>query len=188
MRNIESVNRQKVDLVEKKRIQAENEKRFAWTEEQAASIGLKIVVLKHLFTPAQVLDNDKLLKEIEVDVKTEIEATCGKVIKMEMFPEHPEGVIKIKFDNTLSADKCVEVMNGRIFDGRTVTAEFWDGKTNYKKVAEDDKDIKERVNEFGDWLENQELPEELKQKKEADTGNGKDFYLLNSFDYSYIIN
>lgn len=67
--------RQKVDVVEKKRIQAENERRFAFNEEQAASVGLKIVVLKHLFDPAEVKNDDRLLSEIEVDVKTEIEQT-----------------------------------------------------------------------------------------------------------------
>lgn len=67
--------RQKIDAIEKKRIQAENERRFAFSEEQAASVGPKIVVLKHLFDPEEVKDNDRLLSEIEFDVKTEIEQT-----------------------------------------------------------------------------------------------------------------
>lgn len=65
--------RQKIDAVEKKRIQAENERRFAWNEEQAASVGLKIVILKHLFNPEETKDNDRLVQEIEVDVLTEVE-------------------------------------------------------------------------------------------------------------------
>jgi hypothetical protein len=67
--------RQKIDEVEKKRIQAEKERRFAWNSEQANSIGLKIVILKHLFDPEEIKDNEKLYQEIEVDVKTEIEDT-----------------------------------------------------------------------------------------------------------------
>lgn len=87
---------------------------------------------------------------------------------MEMFRDHPEGVIKIKFDNPLSAEQCVETMEGRIFDGRTVKAEFWDGKSDYKRESENVQDLDQRVNEFGDWLNTQELPEELKQKKETE--------------------
>lgn len=59
-------------------------------------------------------------------------------------------------------------MNGRAFDGRTVIAEYWDGKTNYKRISETAEDLDSRVNEFGDWLNQQDLPEELKQKKEAE--------------------
>lgn len=28
--------------------------------------------------------------------------------------------------------RCVERMNGRFFDGRTISAEFYDGFTNYE--------------------------------------------------------
>ena len=59
-------------------------------------------------------------------------------------------------------------MNGRLFDGNSIIAEFWDGKTNYKKVSESKTDLDKRVDEFGNWLDNQELPEELKQKKEEE--------------------
>lgn len=60
--------RQKIDLVHKRQIQAEKNRRFAFNEEQAAQIGLKIVVLKNLFDPEEVKDNFKLQKEIEYDV------------------------------------------------------------------------------------------------------------------------
>lgn len=58
-----------------KRIQAEKDRRFAWTEEQASQGGLKIVVLKHMFNPEEIKDNDRLCQEIEIDVQTEIERT-----------------------------------------------------------------------------------------------------------------
>ena len=66
--------RQKVDLIKKKQIQAEKNRRFAFNEEQANQIGLKIVILKHLFTLDEVKDNPKLQHETEIDVKTEIES------------------------------------------------------------------------------------------------------------------
>lgn len=96
---------QKVDVVDKKRIQAEKERRFAWTEEQANKVGLKIVILKHMFTPQEIKDNPSLLSEIEIDVKDEIESSCGSVQKIEIFHDNPDGVIKIKFFTPLSAER-----------------------------------------------------------------------------------
>ena len=98
---------QKLDVVDKKRIQAEKERRFAWTEEQANKGGLKIVILKHMFSPEDIKQNENLVNEIEIDVKDEVESSCGGVQKIEIFKDHPDGVIKIKFFTPLSAERCV---------------------------------------------------------------------------------
>ena len=42
-------------------------------------------------------------------------------------------------------------MNGRWFGGRQITAEIWDGKTNFH-VEETDKERKERLKEWGNYL------------------------------------
>jgi len=52
-------------------------------------------------------------------------------------------------------------MNGRYFDTRQLKCFYWDGKTDFKIVRESDEVMNARINEFGDWLENQQLPEEL---------------------------
>lgn len=41
---------------------------------------------------------------------------------------------------------------------------FWDGKTDYKKVADDKNDLEERIEQFGDWLTGQTLPQEFEIK------------------------
>jgi len=55
-------------------------------------------------------------------------------------------------------------MNDRWFDERQLKCFYWDGKTDYKLIRESDEALNERINEFGDWLSGQELPEELKLK------------------------
>ena len=52
-------------------------------------------------------------------------------------------------------------MNGRFFDGRELKCFYWDGKIDYKVVRESDDVVAERINQFGDWLEGQTLPEEF---------------------------
>ena len=59
-------------------------------------------------------------------------------------------------------------MSGRVFDGREIEADYWDGHTDYKKIKETDEEYEARRGEFGDWLENQELPEDLRRRKQVD--------------------
>ena len=58
-------------------------------------------------------------------------------------------------------------MDGRYFDSRQLKCHFWDGKTDYKQVRESEDVIQERIDKFGDWLEGQELPDELKIRRRA---------------------
>lgn len=67
------------------------------------------------------------------------------------------------------------MFNGRVFDHREIKVVFWDGKTNYKHINESTQEINKRVDEFGEWLDDHELPEELKIKKqEVSSQNGDD--------------
>ena len=50
-------------------------------------------------------------------------------------------------------------MNGRFFDGRQIKCYYWDGKTDYRVVKESVEDQNKRIDEFGAWLEEQELAE-----------------------------
>ena len=44
-------------------------------------------------------------------------------------------------------------MNGRYFDEKMLECEYWDGMTDYKRVAEKDDDEKKRLDDFGKWIE-----------------------------------
>ena len=80
----------------------------------------------------------------------------GKIEKFKIFEENEEGIIKIKFVNSASADKCIEGLNGRFYNKRIIEAFFWDGKINYDKTRENLDTENNRIEEFGKWLEIQD--------------------------------
>jgi hypothetical protein len=47
------------------------------------------------------------------------------------------------------------MFNGREYNGRVVKVFYWDGKTDYDKVKETEGEMKKRIEEFGEWLENE---------------------------------
>ncbi|CAN0421513.1 unnamed protein product, partial [Ectocarpus sp. 13 AM-2016] len=72
-----------------------------------------------------------------------------------------------QFGTAYAASECVKVFDGRFFGGRKLSCHFWDGVTNYTVQEENEKEEvryckAQRLDAFGDWLEEQELPEELR--------------------------
>lgn len=167
---------QKADKVEKMRIKAEMDKQKAWDDSELHHSGLKVVILKGFYTTAELQAAqsqqgnlaEAFFKELEEELRVEIEQKVGSVAKIEFFKENPECVCKIRFLSSLHAEECVNLMHRRFFDARELECFYWDGKTDYKVVKESAAITQQRINEFGDWLEGQELPEELQVKKEGD--------------------
>ncbi|KAL3792670.1 hypothetical protein HJC23_009398 [Cyclotella cryptica] len=128
--------------------------------------GLRIIVLRNMFDPADLLEdpNDEKLGALEKTVHTECEE-MGTVEKITIFSKHPAGVVIVKFAQPNAASDAVNRFNGQIRDDgkRKVEASYWDGVTDYTVVDEEKeaKEAEKRLDEFGDWLENQELPEEF---------------------------
>jgi len=63
----------------------------------------------------------------------------------------------------------VTKFNGKLgSNGRKVEASYWDGVTDFtcRDVDREEKDTEKRLDEFGDWLEDQDLPEEFKLQVE----------------------
>jgi HIV Tat-specific factor 1 len=128
--------------------------------------GLRIIVLKNMFDPAEFLndENDEKLRRLEQTVHSECEE-MGTVEKITIFSKHPAGVIIVKFAQPNAASDAVNSFNGQLRDdGKSkVEASYWDGVTDYtvRDEEKEAKDAEKRLDEFGDWLENQELPEEF---------------------------
>ena len=57
------------------------------------------------------------------------------------------------------------MMNGRFFDGRQIKAYYWDGKTDYRINRETAEEQNKRIDEFGEWLEQQRLKEEEEEEQ-----------------------
>jgi HIV Tat-specific factor 1 len=90
--------------------------------------------------------------DLELDIVDECNS-FGEIDKYQIFDENPDGVIKIKFKSPLAAEKCIETLNNRFYNGKQIEASYWDGKTDYNKIMEDVETQDKRIDEFGQWLE-----------------------------------
>ncbi|KAL3823581.1 hypothetical protein ACHAXA_005562 [Cyclostephanos tholiformis] len=132
--------------------------------------GLRIVVLRNMFDPAELQndENDLRLQSLEREVRAECEE-IGVVEKITVFSKHPAGVMIVKFTQPNAASEAVTRFNGNVrSNGRKVEATYWDGVTDYtcRDIDSEEKDTEKRLDEFGDWLEDQDLPEEFKLQVE----------------------
>lgn len=144
----------KLDELQKIKFKSEINRMLGWNEEDDER-GLRIVILKYMFVPSDFYE-DSFREDLEMDIIEEVENKFGEIDKFKIFDEHPEGVVKIKFKLPISAEKCIEGLNGRWYNGLKVEAAFWDGKTDYSKYNEDTQSQDKRIVEFGNWLEDQE--------------------------------
>lgn len=130
--------------------------------------GLCIVVFQHLFTPQELSpDEDACLAQLEQEMMEQI-FTTGKMEKLTFFSKHPDGIAIVKFAQPSVASDIVHQWNGKEFRGRRLIVKYWDGVTDYTAKAQDDDGKEdERHEEFGNWLESQELPEELRLQVES---------------------
>jgi HIV Tat-specific factor 1 len=126
--------------------------------------GLRILVLKHVFDNAT--DHDD--KALETLIRSKCEE-WGTVEKITIFASNPEGVVIVKFAQPGSASDAVKALNGSVWGERTISASFWDGATDYTVVntAKEEKEAVKRQEEFGNWLDSQELPPELQLQTET---------------------
>ncbi|KAL7492975.1 hypothetical protein ACHAWT_002122 [Skeletonema menzelii] len=181
----------------KRRIISESKRRVArlaaiqavgWDESENGRIagglkGLRIIVLMNMFDPRELEQhgeddenndndddtNDTRLRALEREVHTECEK-IGSVEKITIFSKHPAGVVIVKFVKPNDASDAVKSFNGMVRgDGRKVEASFWDGITDYTiaDAENEEKEAEKRLDKFGDWLEEQELPEEFQLRVEG---------------------
>mmetsp|Transcript_814 Transcript_814/g.1767 ORF Transcript_814/g.1767 Transcript_814/m.1767 type:complete len:178 (+) Transcript_814:692-1225(+) len=130
-----------------------------WTDDTADSgqPGLKIVILKPMFS-LEDMRREGFEKVLQEEILQEVESRIGEVERIRIFSHNPEGVVQLKFASVSSAEKCIEMMQGRYYSGRRLECFYWDGKTDYKRVRsrqchEDEETEKQRIEEFGKWLE-----------------------------------
>jgi HIV Tat-specific factor 1 len=125
---------QVVDPIAKIRYQVNQEKMLTWDDDIQGE-GLRIVIVKNMFTPEIVLTDPEYLEMIREDITCECEQNAWKVKRMVIFEFHPEGVVEIKFEKGEHAEACIGVFNGRFYGGRMLECGYYDGKTNYKVLA-----------------------------------------------------
>ena len=133
--------------------------------------GLQIVVLRNMFDPngMQKDENDEMFQSLQEKMHAECEL-LGVVEKITVFSKHPAGVMIAKFTQANAASAAVTQFNGKEgSNSRKIDASYWDGVTDYTCQDEEKEELEteKRLDEFGDVLEDQEIPEELKLQVET---------------------
>ena len=99
----------------------------------------KVVVLKHMFTLAELDEDPAALLDIKEDIREEC-AKLGEVTNVVLFDQEAAGIVSVKFKAAESALACVRMMGGRAFDGRIVEATLATGHEKYQKSKKGDDD------------------------------------------------
>ncbi|CAI9754515.1 unnamed protein product [Fraxinus pennsylvanica] len=120
-----------VDKNKKKKLQKVERKMLGWGGHDDSKLLVPAtVILRYMFTPAELRADENLYSELEEDVRDE----CGKlgpVDYLKVCENHPQGVVLVKFKDRKDALKCIELMNGRWFGGRQIHASEDDGLINH---------------------------------------------------------
>ncbi|KAF6841333.1 nuclear mrna splicing factor-associated [Colletotrichum plurivorum] len=95
----------------------------------------KTVILRHMFTLEELEEDPAALLEIKEDIREEC-AKLGNVTNVVLYDEEPDGVVSVKFSKPEAAQACIQLMNGRSFDGRVVEASVSTGRERFKKSSQ----------------------------------------------------
>lgn len=125
--------RKKKPKKKKQQKESQEKQHLSWHEDkgEVSKKAAGVVVIKNMFDPKQFDEDATYLTDIQSELRSEC-SNFGEVKKIMIFDRHPEGVISVKFADMISAQKCMLKMNNRNYNKRTLLAEMWDGRTNYK--------------------------------------------------------
>lgn len=160
---------------ELEKIKKMQQKLFDWRPEKfigERSKHERVVIVKNLFHPTDFDQEVQLILDYQQDLREEC-GKCGEVRKVVIYDRHPEGVAQITMKEPEMADAVVELINGRWFGKRQITAEIWDGRTKYR-IAETDSEISKRINKWDQFLEGKEGEEKKNGSKESAESNKKE--------------
>ena len=167
--------RQRVNATQARVARAAEAQARSWNEDDdsgaARKASLRIVVLENMFTPADCAA-DGFGEALERELVAELEAKVALPEKVTLFSRSERGVVVVKFRTGYAAEDCIKLMDGRYFGGARMRCYYWDGVTNFDAGAgagDDAADEEEdaRHTDFGDWLDEQEVPEELQLRVEG---------------------
>lgn len=141
-----------IDNLQRYKNKTDIDRMLGWSEEDLEK-GLRIVVFKNMFEPNDFNIDLGLRNDLELDIIEECEKLCGKISKWKIYENNSDGIVKIKFRTPKAAEESIKMFNGRKYNGRTISVFYWDGKTDYNQIKETEESEKERIKEFGEWLE-----------------------------------
>ncbi|KAF6090614.1 HIV-1 Tat specific factor 1 [Phyllostomus discolor] len=121
----------------------------------------RVVIIKNMFHPMDFEDDPLVLNEIREDLRVEC-SKFGQIKKLLLFDRHPDGVASVSFRNPEEADHCIQTLDGRWFGGRQITAQAWDGTTDYQ-VEETTREREERLKGWEAFLNTPEANKGLQR-------------------------
>ncbi|KAK2499152.1 hypothetical protein MC885_003379 [Smutsia gigantea] len=131
------------------------QKQLDWRPERRAGSSRmrheRVVIIKNMFHPMDFEDDPLVLNEIREDLRVEC-SKFGQIRKLLLFDRHPDGVASVSYRDPEEADYCIQTLDGRWFGGRQITAEAWDGTTDYQ-VEETTKEREERLRDWEVFLD-----------------------------------
>ncbi|KAI1474770.1 hypothetical protein F4774DRAFT_318392 [Daldinia eschscholtzii] len=92
----------------------------------------RVVILRHMFTLRELEEDPAAMLEIKEDIREEC-SKLGPVTNVVLYDLEEEGIASVKFKTPEAAEACVNLMDGRAFDGRTVRATIATGRERYRK-------------------------------------------------------
>ncbi len=90
------------------------------------------MILKHMFTLKELDDDPRALLDIKDDVREECEK-FGEVTNVTLYDKEEDGIVTLRFGNSVSAQACIKALDGRVFGGARVDASIADGGEKFKK-------------------------------------------------------
>ncbi|GMH13053.1 hypothetical protein Nepgr_014894 [Nepenthes gracilis] len=140
------------DNRKKKKLKKVEEKMLGWGGRDDAKLIIPAtVILSNMFTPDEMRSDLNLREELEADVREEC-MKLGLVDLVKVCESHPHGVVLVRYKDRKDAQKCIELMNGRWFGGRQVSAIEDDGSVNHSLIR-DWNEEEERLEKFAAELE-----------------------------------
>ncbi|KAI0395746.1 hypothetical protein F5Y17DRAFT_422102 [Xylariaceae sp. FL0594] len=92
----------------------------------------RVVILRHMFTLRELEEDPAAMLDIKEDIRDEC-AKLGTVTNVVLYDLEEEGIASVKFKTPEAAAACVDLMDGRSFDGRTVRATIASGREKYRR-------------------------------------------------------
>nr|XP_029526086.1 HIV Tat-specific factor 1 isoform X1 [Oncorhynchus nerka] len=137
----------------RKRMKAQ-QKQLDWRPEkkgEARKRHERVLIIQNMFHPSDFEEDPLVLNEYRDDLRTECEK-FGQVKKVIIFDRHPDGVASVAFKEPEDADVCQMALDGRWFGGKKLSAQLWDGSTDYQ-VEETAREREERLKGWAAYLE-----------------------------------
>ncbi|EGG18201.1 RNA-binding region RNP-1 domain-containing protein [Cavenderia fasciculata] len=152
---------------EDSRVVKKRELNYGWGESES-----RVIVIKNLFDPKDSWSNLNFYDELKEDLEMGCQR-CGEIQSITIFERNPDGVATIKFKDFEAAEKCVALMEGRYFAQRKLTADFYDGFTDYH-VEETEEEKEQRLKVWEQYLKDSGENDDSDQENKEDEDNDDD--------------